>query len=192
MNEKLLNELKGIYTKLGGEEDLTSENSLIVILDKIYKQMGGEKDLKQFSVPEVIDLIEDEVGGGGSSDSVRLPQVTITINIDDISHAASYEPNSLAQMNNNELIILDLGSPALTKTFECVVLPITIEDGQTSIRSIEYGGAVYVNPINGNEGYYECTVRNTVNCTAVVGGAFTVIDPSLPASLTTDAVYHAS
>ena len=66
MNEKLLTELKGIYTKLGGEEDLAAENSLIVILDKIYKQMGGEKDLKQFSVPEVIDLIEDEVGGGSS------------------------------------------------------------------------------------------------------------------------------
>ena len=68
MNEKLLTELKGIYTKLGGEEDLAAENSLIVILDKIYKQMGGEKDLKQFSIPEVVDLIEDEVGGGGSSD----------------------------------------------------------------------------------------------------------------------------
>ena len=110
MNEKLLQELRGIYTKLGGTEDLSAENSLIVILDKIYKQMGGEKELRRFSIPEVVDFIEDKVGEGSGSD-FSTAEVTIALkdNVGDYSVPCAF-------VDDDELLITASGSRGSTFT----------------------------------------------------------------------------
>ena len=112
MNEKFLEQLKGIYIKLGGQEDLTAENSLIVILDKIYKQMGGEKEFKEFSVPEAIDLIEDEVGGGGGGNLFQLSaQVIQTVNSKTVNLVGQY--NGATEKYEAEVILDDANASVI-------------------------------------------------------------------------------
>ena len=141
MNEKFLEQLKGIYIKLGGQEDLTAENSLIVILDKIYKQMGGEKEFKEFSVPEAIDLIEDEVGGGGGDSDFSTAEVTF-INSGD---AGSYK-YTLMTIDNDEYALkkinVDDSVTVIVALYKGeVVLPLeSFEDIDTSEMPTSTGG----------------------------------------------------
>ena len=155
MNEKFLEQLKGIYIKLGGQEDLTAENSLIVILDKIYKQMGGEKEFKEFSVPEAIDLIEDEVGGGGSSD-FSIAQLTITEDISDSTSDWADIYNAIHYSEDLQTIeVKGLDTREVRDSSMCDIL---LYKGKSQIKDpneviISTDGAIEKTEIDGGVGY---------------------------------------